>query len=45
LRPRQAEEAPCLRLDVVEITETTHMADDVEQIAMLAGGRICLMCS
>jgi hypothetical protein len=40
---RQAEEAPGLNGDVVEIDKAAARADDVEQIAMLAGGGVGLM--
>jgi hypothetical protein len=43
LRPRQAEEAARLRLNIMEIIKTTNVADDVKQVAMLAGGGIGLM--
>ena len=37
---RQAEEAPRLIGDVLEIDEATAFADHVEQVAMLARGRV-----
>ena len=40
VRSRQAEKAPCFIGDVREIGEAAAFADDVEQIAMLAGRRV-----
>ena len=40
LLPWQAEKAPCFIGDVGEIGEAAAFADDVEQIAMLAGRRV-----
>ena len=40
LLPWQAEKAPCFIGDVGKIGEAAAFADDVEQIAMLAGRRI-----
>jgi 3-deoxy-D-manno-octulosonate 8-phosphate phosphatase KdsC-like HAD superfamily phosphatase len=45
LRPREAEEAPCFHLDIVEVTEVASVGDDVEQVAVLTGCGIGLMCS
>jgi hypothetical protein len=45
LRSRQAEEAPGLIGDVVEVGKAAAFADDVEEIAVLAGGGVGLMCS
>ena len=43
LQSRQAEEASCLIGDVVEVDQATTLADDVEEIAMFAGGGVGLM--
>ena len=40
LRPWKAEKSPCFIGDVEEIGEAAAFADDVEQIAMLAGRRV-----
>ena len=40
VRSWQAEKAPCFIDDVGEIGEAAAFADDVEQIAMLAGRRV-----
>ena len=40
VRSRQAEKAPCFIGNVGEIGEAAAFADDVEQIAMLAGRRV-----
>ena len=45
LQSRQAEEASRLIGDVVEVDQATTLADDVEKIAMFAGGGVSLMCS
>ena len=45
LGSRQAEKAPGLVGDVAEVDEAAAFADEVEQIAMLAGGGVGLMCS
>ena len=39
-RPWQAQESPCLGGDVVEIGQAASLANDVEQIAMLARGGV-----
>src|SRR5699024_10897838 len=39
-RLRQAEEGTCLLRDIGEIHEATALADDVEKVAMLAGGGV-----
>jgi hypothetical protein len=39
----QAEKAPCFVGDVGEFGQAAAFADDVEQIAMLAGRRVGLM--
>jgi hypothetical protein len=44
-RSRQAEEAPGLIGDIVEVGKTAAVADEVEEIAVLAGGGVGLMCS
>ncbi len=41
----QAEEASCLIEDIAQASEAAVDGDQVEQIAMLAGGGIGLMCS
>ena len=41
VRSWQAEKAPCFIDDVGEIGEAAAFADDVEQIAMFAGRRVC----
>ncbi|MGE0233487.1 MAG: hypothetical protein AB7S46_17055, partial [Flavobacteriaceae bacterium] len=43
LRPRQAEEPSRFGLDIVEIIEVAGPTDNIEQVAMLAGGGIGLM--
>jgi len=43
LRSRKAQEAPCFRLDVAEVVERASRADDIEQVAMLAGRGVGLM--
>ena len=40
LQSRQAEEASCLIGDVMEVDEATTLADDVEEVAMFAGGGV-----
>lgn len=40
---RHREEGPGLIGDVLEVDQAAAFADDVEEIAMLTGGRICLM--
>ena len=40
---RQAEERTRLIGDILEVDQAAAFADDVEQVAMLAGGRVCLM--
>jgi hypothetical protein len=45
LSSRQAEEASCLVGDVMEVGKAAAVADDVEEIAVLAGGGVGLMCS
>ena len=42
---RQAEKGPRFVGNVREVGETQRSADDVEEIAVLAGGGIGLMCS
>ena len=44
-RSWQPEEASCFASHVAEIDEAAAFADDVEQIAVLAGGGVGLMCS
>jgi len=45
VRARQGQEAARLVGDVVEIQKAAAFADDVEEIAVLAGGGVGLMCS
>jgi hypothetical protein len=45
LQSRQAEEASRFIGDLMEVGEATTLADDVEEIAMFAGGGVSLMCS
>jgi len=40
---RQTEESPRLVGDVLEVDKTAALANDVEQVAVLAGGRVGLM--
>jgi len=40
---RQAEKPPCLVGDVPELRKAAALADDVEQVSMLACGRVGLM--
>jgi len=42
---RQAQEAACFVGDVMEVDEATAFADDIEEVAMLAGCGVGLMCS
>ena len=42
---RQAQEAAGLVGDVVEVDEAAAFADDIEQVPMLAGRGVGLMCS
>jgi hypothetical protein len=42
---RQAEEVPGLVGDVLEVDQAAAFTNDVEQVAMLAGGGVGLMCS
>jgi hypothetical protein len=39
----QLQKAPCLLGDLAELAEASALANDVEEIAMLAGRRISLM--
>ena len=43
--PWQPEELSCFGCDVAEIDEAAAFADDVEEITVLAGSGIGLMCS
>jgi hypothetical protein len=45
LRMRQAQEVPSLVGDVLEVDQAAAFTNDVEQVAMLAGGGVGLMCS
>ena len=45
LEPRQAQKATGLGEDVAELNEPAAFPDHVEQIAVLTGGRVGLMCS
>ena len=45
LRSWQAEKAPSLVHDVVEVDEAAAPANDVEQIAMIGRRRVGLMCN
>jgi hypothetical protein len=45
LRSRQAEKPPDLIRDVVEVVKSTTLLDHVQQVAVLAGGCVSLMCS
>lgn len=40
-----AEEEPSLVGDILEVDEAAALADDVEEVSMLAGSGVCLMCS
>jgi hypothetical protein len=42
---RQAEEGSGFRDDIGEVDEAAALANYVEQIAMLAGGGVLLMCN
>ncbi len=44
-RAGQLEKPPCLLGDVPEVVETKAMPNDVQEIAMLTGRGIGLMCS
>ena len=43
LGARQAEERTRLIGDVLEVEQAATFADDVKQVAMFAGGGVCLM--
>jgi hypothetical protein len=45
LRSWHGEKAPGLVGDVVEVDKAAALADDVEEIAVVAGRRVGLMCS
>ena len=45
LRSWHGEKAPGFVSDVVEVDKATAFADDVEEIAVVAGRRVGLMCS
>ena len=45
LRSRETEKVACLIGDVAEIGKATALADDIEEVAVIAGRRVGLMCS
>jgi hypothetical protein len=41
----QTEEATCFIRDILKVDEPATFADNIQQVAMLAGGGVRLMCS